>query len=437
MIKKIVVFWFRRDLRINDNHGLYRALSGELPVLSLFIFDTQILKKLSAKNDPRVTFIYTEIQKLKALFEERQSSLKIFYGKPVDAFEQLIKDFDVQEVYTNKDYEPYAVNRDKEVQTFLVKNGIELKSYKDQVIFEENEIVKKNGDSFTVFTPYSRNWKKALEKSEVPNFPSGKHLDNLLQVAPLNLPALKDMGFQKNEMDFPPRHISRDIIQNYAEVRDLPSIRGTTRLGIHLRFGTISIRDVVKTALELSEVFLDELIWREFFMSILWQFPEVVDKSFKPKYDYINWRNHESEFKLWCDGETGYPLVDAGMRELNSTGFMHNRVRMITASFLTKHLLIDWRWGEAYFAEKLLDYELSANNGNWQWAAGTGCDAAPYFRIFNPEAQLKKFDAEYKYVNKWIPEFDTRDYPKPVVVHKLARERALNAYKKALNEAPE
>ena len=434
MIQKVAVFWFRRDLRLNNNHGFYQALRSDLPVLPVFIFDTAILEKLNAKDDARVSFIYAEIQKLKVAFEEKGSSLLVFHGTPLEAFEQLVKDFEIGLVYANQDYEPYARRRDKEVAEFLDKRSIEFQTFKDQVIFEKKEVVKENGDPYTVYTPYNRTWKRKLEKTEMPYFESENLLDNLFKLSSISLPELNELGFKKSEMNFPPAHISRDVIQNYAEMRDLPAMRGTTRLGIHLRFGTISIRELVKTAVELSEVFLNELIWREFYMAILWNYPHVADHSFKPQYDFIQWRNDEKEFERWCRGETGYPMVDAGMRQLNETGFMHNRVRMITASFLTKHLLIDWRWGEAYFADKLLDYELASNNGNWQWAAGSGCDAAPYFRIFNPEAQQKKFDAEKKYISKWVPEYDSDDYFQPMVDHKLARARALNAYKAAVKE---
>ncbi len=437
MIQKIVVFWFRRDLRVNDNHGFYQALTSGFPVLPVFIFDTEILNKVASKTDARVTFIYNEVQKLKAIFEKQESSFKVFYGKPLDAFEQLVKDFEIIKIYANKDYEPYGIQRDIKVRSFLNEHGIEFLLFKDHVIFEENEVVKDNAEPYSIFTPYSKTWKKLLKQNGIQFFPSDEYIGNLFKVLPLALPELKEMGFQKSEMNFPSSYISRDVIQNYAEVRDLPGIRGTTRLGIHLRFGTVSIRELTRIASELSEVFLNQLIWRDFFISVLWHFPEVVDKAFKPKYDFIKWRNDEKEFRQWCRGETGYPIVDAGMREMNETGFMHNRVRMVAASFLIKHLLIDWRWGEAYFAEKLLDYELASNNGNWQWVAGSGCDAAPYFRIFNPESQQKKFDSENKYIAKWIPEFETSDYPQPMVEHQHARERALTAYKLAINENAE
>ena len=432
MKQKVTVFWFRRDLRFNDNAGFYHALKSGNPVLPVFIFDTEILDKLNKNSDARVSFIYDEIKRLKTKFESEGSSLCVFHSNPLKAFQKLSGDFEIQAVYTNKDYEPYAIKRDDQTERFLSSKEIKFYSYKDHVIFEENEVLKDNGEPYTVFTPYSKKWKQNLAKYQIPYFPSEKHLHNLLKTKPFRFLKLEDLGFEKSEIIVPPVEISERVIQEYASTRDLPAVDGTTRLGAHLRFGTVSIRDVTHSALKLSEVFLNELIWRNFFIDILWHYPHVVNKAFKPKYDRIEWRNDEEEFEKWCAGNTGYPMVDAGMRELNKTGFMHNRVRMLTASFLTKHLLIDWRWGEAYFAEKLLDYELASNNGNWQWAAGTGCDAAPYFRIFNPETQQKKFDPNGKYILKWIPEYGSLHYPQPIVEHKFARERVLKAYKEAL-----
>ncbi len=433
MNKKINIFWFRRDLRLKDNNGLFRALESGLSVLPVFVFDSEILDKLNDKKDARVSFIYSEIEKLTEALQKEGSSLKILCSNPQEAFQKLIKDFSINAVYTNKDYEPYAIQRDKKVAEFLRAKGIDFFAFKDHVILEENEVLKDNGDPYTVFTPYSKKWKQVLAKNEIPEFNSEKKLDRLFKTEPFEMPKLEELGFEKSSIEVSPPLISRGVISNYSKTRDLPGIKGTSRLGVHLRFGTISIREVTKIALKLSETFLNELIWRNFFIDILWHFPHVSDRAFKPKYDFIQWRNNETEFERWCRGQTGFPMVDAGMRELNETGFMHNRVRMITASFLTKHLLIDWRWGEAYFAEKLLDYELSSNNGNWQWAAGSGCDAAPYFRIFNPEAQLKKFDPQEKYIRNWIPEYGTLNYSQPIVEHKLARERALKTYKDALN----
>jgi deoxyribodipyrimidine photo-lyase len=419
-------------LRFHDNHALYQALNSGLPVLPIFIFDTEILEKLNDKRDARVSFIYAEIQKIKKELEKSGSSLFVFHGKPADAFKKLIDEFDIQAVYANKDYEPYATERDKRVGEFLKVKSIEFNLFKDQVIFEENEVLKDGGTPYTVFTPYSKKWKQVLSETKISAFPSEKKRENFLKIKPFAFPELKDLGFEKTTIEVPLPNISEEIIRNYDKTRDLPAIFGTTRLGVHLRFGTVSIRELTLKATDWSETFLNELIWRNFFSTILWHFPQVVDTSFKPKYDFIQWRNDEKEFERWCNGETGYPMVDAGMRELNETGFMHNRVRMVAASFLTKHLLIDWRWGEAYYAEKLLDYELASNNGNWQWAAGTGCDAAPYFRIFNPESQQKKFDTKREYIRKWIPEIGTVKYPQPIVEHKFARERALTTYRTAL-----
>ena len=431
-MKKIAVFWFRRDLRLEDNHGLFRALSSGLPVLPVFVFDTKILDKLASRNDARVSFIYSQVQKLKNELEKLGSSLFVFHGEPVEMFEKLVADYQVETVLTNHDYEPYANERDERVAKFLQSKGVKFETFKDQGIFEKSEVIKDDGTPYTVFTPYSRKWKQKLSAQDLESFPSENYDDRFFKTETFRLPELQEMGFEKSSVDIPAYNLSEQIIMNYAATRDFPAIEGTSKLGIYLRFGLISIRKVVKLAMNWSEVFLNELIWREFFMQILWHFPRVETTAFKPQYDLIRWRNHEKDFEKWRNGQTGYPLVDAGMRELNASGFMHNRVRMVTASFLTKHLLIDWRWGEAYFAEKLLDFDLSANNGNWQWAAGCGCDAAPYFRVFNPESQQKKFDPELKYILKWVPEFGTTAYSRPMVEHTFARERVLKAYKEVL-----
>lgn len=431
MKNKINLFWFRRDLRINDNAGLYHALISGIPVLPVFIFDKYILDKLN-RDDARVTFIYQKIQQLKNEIEMQGGSLLVLYDAPYNAFKKLIADFDVQAVFTNKDYEPYSIERDSKIQNFLESIGIDFFSFKDHVIFEENEVVKNNGDPYTVFTPYCNKWKQKLGSYEIPYFPSEKAINRFLKTKPFFLPEPGNIGFKHSSVEVPLLTISEKIIANYNITREIPAIQGTSKLGVHLRFGTISIREVTKIAQKLSEIFLNELIWRNFYFDILWHFPHVENKAFKQAYEFILWRNNEKDFEKWSRGETGFPLVDAGMRELNATGFMHNRIRMVAASFLTKHLLIDWRWGEAYFAAKLLDYELASNNGNWQWAAGTGCDAAPYFRIFNPESQQKKFDPEFKYIMKWVPEYGTSEYPSPIVDHKFARERALKTYKQAL-----
>jgi deoxyribodipyrimidine photo-lyase len=434
MTNKTTIFWFRRDLRLDDNAGLYRALKSGNPVLCLFIFDPAILDKLDNKQDTRVTFIYETITDLHKELQEHGSSLLVLYDTVEKAWQQVIKDYDVGAVYTNHDYEPYAKTRDEVIGKLLSKYYIELKTYKDQVIFEKDEVVKDDGKPYTVFTPYSRKWKQKLNDFYLRSYPAKNHLKNLLSIKHLPIPTLKDMGFERSEQPIPGKNY-KIFIDTYAERRNYPSIKGTSHIGMHLRFGTVSIRKLATDAnIDHEKTWLNELIWREFYMMILYHFPKTVDHAFRPEYDRIQWINNEEQFAAWCKGETGFPLVDAGMRELNTTGFMHNRVRMLTASFLTKHLLIDWRWGERYFAAKLLDYEMASNVGGWQWAAGCGTDAAPYFRIFSPDAQLKRFDPEFKYIKKWVPEYaDFSRYPKPIVDHAFARERCLKAFKAALN----
>lgn len=431
--QKISVCWLRRDLRLFDNTALYHALKSGFPVLVVFIFDTEILEKLPQKKDKRVAFIHEQLEKINKQLQEKGSSLVVYNTSPKKAFLELLSEYKVQEIFTNEDYEPYAIWRDREIKELTEKKGVEFHYFKDQVIFAKNEILKPDGAPYTVFTPYSKKWKERFYREDLPNLPSEEHLDKLVKFSKKEIPSLPEIGFEKVDFEVPPANVSEGLLKNYEQTRDLPSLNGTSRLGIHLRFGTVSIRQIVLKAANFSETFLNELIWREFFMMILYHFPHVEHNNFRSKYDRLQWRNNEREFELWCRGETGFPMVDAGMRQLNETGWMHNRVRMITAGFLTKHLLIDWRWGEAYFAEKLLDYELSSNNGNWQWAAGTGCDSAPYFRIFNPETQLKKFDPDLKYVKTWIKDY-APGYLEPVVEHKFARERALKTYKKALNQ---
>jgi deoxyribodipyrimidine photo-lyase len=436
---KISIFWFRRDLRLNDNAGLYHALKAGLPVLPIFIFDTDILDKLSDKKDRRVEFIHQTIQNLCQELRALGSTLWVRYGKPSAVFQELISQLPVNQVFTNHDYEPYAQKRDAEIKGILNGQGIDFQTFKDQCIFEKSEILTDAGKPYTVFTPYSRKWKAHINDSFINSYPTEDYFKNLisvnhhiLQSIDNQLITLSQMGFEGGNIPFPGKNVSETIIQKYTQQRDFPAIGGTTRLSVHLRFGTVSIRQLVQTALRLNETWLNELIWRDFYMMILFHFQHIENQSFKPDYDRIEWRNNELEFKAWCEGKTGYPLVDAGMRELNATGFMHNRVRMVTASFLTKHLLIDWRWGEAYFAQKLLDYDLAANNGGWQWAAGSGCDAAPYFRIFNPSAQTQKFDADLKYIKQWVPEINSFNYPQPIVVHEFARKRCLEVYQKTL-----
>jgi len=429
---KITIFWFRRDLRLCDNAGLYAALKSGNPVLPLFIFDTDILKKLPDKKDKRVVFIYKTITGLQKELLKTGSSMLVMHGKPLNIFKELLSVYNIASVYANSDYEPETIKRDNEISGFLKSKGVALNLFKDHVIFEKSEIIKADGTPFKVFTPYSRAWKKKLNEEKISRYPCEELLHNFYKTEPFPVPSPEETGFRNIGINAPPPVIDENTIRNYHLTRDFPFMNGTTKLSVHLRFGTISIRELVKKAMELNEQFLNELIWRDFFMMILYHYPYVADRSFKKKYDYISWRNNEEEFDKWCKGETGYPVVDAGMRELNETGFMHNRVRMIVASFLTKHLLIDWRWGEAYFAGKLLDYELSSNNGNWQWAAGCGCDAVPYFRIFNPYEQVKKYDPDLIYTRKWVKNLGEPDYPAPVVEHGYARERFLKLFKNTL-----
>jgi len=434
MPPRVNIFWFRRDLRLHDNAGLYQALNTGIPVVPVFIFDTNILDELEDKKDGRVEFIHNALRDIQHQLNAIGSGIDIRHGDPQKVFEQLLKDYDVAAVYTNNDYESYGINRDQAIAELLKARNIPFYSFKDQVIFEKQEVTKDDGQPYTVFTPYSRKWKSTISASSYHSFPSEKLKDNFLKHSIGKFPSLKEIGFERSGLDFPPSTWTPELIEKYKENRDLPGIEGTSRLSVHLRFGTISIRQLAKEAASLNETFLNELIWREFYQMILWHFPRVVYSSFKQEYDQIEWRNNEKEFEAWCRGTTGYPIIDAGMRELNSTGFMHNRVRMIVASFLTKHLLIDWRWGEAYFAKKLLDYDLASNSGGWQWAAGSGCDAAPYFRVFNPYLQTEKFDPAFKYISKWVPEWQELKYPLPIIEHKLARERCLKVYAAALKK---
>ncbi len=435
MKQAVNIFWFRRDLRLDDNAGLYHALQSGKPVLPIFIFDTNILDRLENKEDKRVMFIHQVLTSMQEWLLESGSSLLILKGSPEEAFEEICKDYNVDEVFTNNDYEPYARDRDASIKKLLAEKKIGFHTYKDQVIFDKDDVLKDDGTPYTVFTPYSRKWKAALEETGLQSFDTKKYFSNFLQTTSLTFLSLADIGFKEIEAHFPDKKMEQDELKDYAETRDYPGIDGTSRLGIHFRFGTISIRKAVSFAQKTSATFLNELIWREFYHMILWHFRKVGEgKAFKAAYDNIEWRRDDGEFEKWCQGKTGYPIVDAGMRQLNETGYMHNRVRMIVASFLAKHLLLDWRLGEAYFAEKLLDYDLAANNGGWQWAAGSGCDAAPYFRIFNPYLQTKKFDPDFTYIKKWVPEFQEFNYPEPIVDHKMARERCLAAYSKALKK---
>jgi len=432
-MNKINIFWFRRDLRLYDNHGLSKATHDNLKVIPIFIFDTTITSLL-ASNDRRINFIYDNLLEIDSeLNKKYKSNLNVFQGKPYDIFKNLIENYSIKNVYTNNDYEPYAINRDESIKELLSYNGINFKSYKDQVIFEKNEIVKDDGNPYVVYTPFMKKWKTKLNE-DITLLDEKKILNNFYQEAISNLLKLSDYGFVENESKIEAFKLNTEIVINYAERRNFPYLNSTSKIGPYLRFGSVSIRKIVSGLLRgfKEDTFLKELIWREFFMQILYHFPHTAKDSFKSKYDKIVWLNEEKAFESWKNGNTGYPLIDAGMNELNLTGFMHNRVRMITASFLCKHLLIDWRWGEKYFAEKLNDYEMASNVGNWQWASGSGVDAAPYFRIFNPHTQILKFDNKREYINKWV-DVNSSDYPNEIIEHKFARDRCLNTYKKYLD----
>jgi deoxyribodipyrimidine photo-lyase len=442
MNPRIAIAWMRRDLRLEDNAALYHALKGPLPVLPLFIFDPDILEKLPSKTDARVQFIHDTLAGLKSELEAMGSSLLVEHGQVEDVWKSLLTRYEIGAVYFNEDYEPNAMARDSRVGAMLAEKGIAFHGYKDHVIFAKDEVLKDDGTPYTVFTPYSKRWLRKLESKlaldgsggsfYLQSYPTKDYWKNFLQITPLPFPTLGEIGFHPSPIEIPSAIVARDLIRRYAEQRDYPAIQGTSRLGLHFRFGTVSIREKARNAQVLNATFLNELIWRDFYSMILQHFPHVATGAFRPQYEKVLWRNDEDEFAAWCQGKTGFPIVDAGMRELNATGFMHNRVRMITASFLTKHMLVDWRLGEAYFAEKLLDFDLASNNGGWQWAAGCGTDAAPYFRVFNPHSQQEKFDPQFTYIRKWVPEYGTPAYCKPILDLGMARDRCLATYKAAL-----
>ncbi|HNP97537.1 MAG TPA: deoxyribodipyrimidine photo-lyase [Bacteroidia bacterium] len=426
------VFWFRRDLRLHDNAGLYHALQSGLPVMPVFIFDTDILEQLDDKHDRRMVFIHQQLVKLNNELQKFGSRLHVYHGKPIEVWRKICAEIPVAEVFTNHDYEPYARKRDAEIEAYLKGLSVGFHTYKDQVIFEKNEVAKEDGTAYAVFTPYMKRWRAIVTDQDLQSFATENYFGNFMQTDSHPVLSLEQIGFDNFPVEFPSPQLREEVIRQYAENRDFPGIDGTSRLSVHMRFGTVSMRELFRFAWNISEKWTNELIWREFYMQILWHFPHVVKGAFKPQYDFLKWKNDEKEFDKWCKGETGYPIVDAGMRELNETGYMHNRVRMITAMFLTKYLLIDWRWGEAYFAQKLLDFELSSNNGGWQWSAGTGVDAAPYFRVFSMDEQTRRFDPDFKYIKKWVPEFQEFNYPRPVVDYAFARKRCLDFYQSVL-----
>ena len=431
-MEEVSIFWFRRDLRLYDNSGLSLATHSKNKVIPIFIFDTSITDKLP-NNDKRINFIFDNLVEIDLKLKKKfNSSINVFKGDPREIFKELISNYKINSVFTNNDYEPYAISRDKSIKDLLEKNQIKFKSYKDQVIFEKNEVVKDDGSPYVVYTPYMRKWKASLNE-DLSRLTEKDIVNNFYNSSFSALKKLNEYGFIKNYKKIEAFKLNNDIVTKYADTRNFPSINSTSKLGPYLRFGTVSVRKIVSGLLKFKDqTFLNELIWREFFMQILFHFPHTAEKSFKSKYDKIIWLNDPKSFEAWKNGETGFPLVDAGMKELNDTGFMHNRVRMITASFLCKHLLIDWRLGEKYFALKLNDYEMASNVGNWQWASGSGVDAAPYFRIFNPHTQITKFDKNREYINKWV-DTDSKSYPNEIVDHKVARQRCLDTYKMYLD----
>ena len=431
--KKVVnIFWMHRDLRLDDNTALFHALKTRENVLPLYIFNTDIIERLEFRPETRINFIYESLQEIKTTLEKLGSGICVMYGKPLDVFKKLLSEYHICSVYTNRDYDPYSTYMELYVERFLKINKIEYLSYKDHVIFEKDELIKADGKPYTVFTAYKNKFIEKFNNEMVRPLKTTPYFHNFIRTKPIPMPSYDELGFKKLDIKFPSKAISQRLLESYSENRDFPARSGTSRLSIHLRFGTISIRKLTAEAVFHSNTFFTELIWRNFYSQIIWFYPHVATRAFKPIYDNIIWEVNQDHFNAWCQGKTGYPLVDAGMRELNETGFMHNRLRMVTASFLCKHLLIDWRWGEAYFAGKLSDYDLPSNNGGWQWCAGTGCDAAPYFRIFSPELQAKKFDPDNEYIRKWVPEYGTSDYPAPIIDHKFARARALDRYTKGL-----
>lgn len=437
-MEKVNFFWFRRDLRLVDNAGLYRILRSHSNVVPLFIFDRNILDKLEDKKDARVQFIHETISDIKNQLRSMGSDIRVEYGEPLEIWKKILEECEVESVYANKDYEPYARSRDENVKSLLEAKGVQMEVFKDHLIFEQGEVLKKDDTPYTVFTPFKKVWLDKVNEGAsdyyLKSYPCERYYHSFAKNLDFDMISLAKMGFYPSSIKIPSKEVKQKVIKNYDSRRNFPAVEGTSRLGIHYRFGTISIREKARKAWKLNQVYLSELIWRDFYAQILAEFPHVVEGAFRPKYDQIQWRNNEEEFLAWCEGRTGYKIVDAGMRELNETGYMHNRVRMITASFLTKHLLINWQWGEAYFAKKLLDFDLASNNGGWQWAAGSGTDAAPYFRIFNPYTQVTKFDKNLEYIQKWVPEHDMSSYPKEIVEHKAARERCLKTYKSALND---
>ena len=427
------VFWFRRDLRLHDNHGFFQALKKSKSVLPVFIFDINILGELN-ENDRRVSLLFDRLKELNTELAKHGKKIHVYYGDPKSIFNELFDKLPYDAIFTNTDYEPYATKRDKSVRLSLNQKKVKFRSYKDQVIFEKDEILTDSGKVYGVYTYYMKKWKAQFRASMTQPFPS----DTLLHKCKNSdvLPCVEqigDIGFKHTEYILHQPNLTYRSLLDYEQSRDNPTMDGTSNASVHLRFGFLSIREVVNIAFQYSETFLNELIWRSFFTQIIWNYPRVVDSCFKQKYNNIKWNNIDL-FINWKYGETGFPIVDAGMRQLFETGYMHNRVRMITASFLVKNLGIDWRLGEAYFASTLMDYDLASNNGNWQWVAGTGCDSAPYFRVFNPNTQQERYDPKLIYCRKWIKELEEngRYRISEIVDAKKSRLDAIDRYKQCV-----
>ncbi len=468
------LFWFRRDLRVTDNAGLYRALKAARRVFCVFVFDREILDALPSRRDRRVEFIHQSIAELKDSLRKLGGDLIVHHARADEAIPLLARELKVDAVFTNEDYEPMAIARDARVRESLREHDTGFHTFKDTVIFEKDEILTQAGGTYSVFTPYKNAWLKNLDDYQLKPYPVATYAKHL--AAPkmkLEMPSLAQLGFETTNLnslgiaggeaaaatlrdDFVGR------IDDYREARDFPAVRGVSYLSVHNRFGTISIRELAAIAHAETlrkknagaETWLSELIWRDFYFQIIYHHPHAARSAFRPEYDAIRWPNDAALFAAWREARTGYPIIDAAMRQINESGYMHNRLRMIVASFLTKDLLIDWRYGEKYFADHLNDFDLSANNGGWQWAASTGCDAQPYFRIFNPVTQSERFDPKGKFIRRYLPELKDvpdkfihapwtlppleqqarglligRDYPAPVVDHALQRDKALTLYK--------